>query len=125
MKIGNFIDFIKSLFEEKHKPKSSNPELALEILKEARDLFLNNSDKYYFGMCFYIGKACDRASVIHNVNIPYIEYLIPEFNRDFLDGGVGLYWWPLEDRKSRLRAFNKLIAIYEEAVNNKLKIKSE
>lgn len=125
MKIGNLIDFIKSLFNKKHKPKSYNPELALEILKEAKDMFLTYSYRpSYFGMCFYLGKACDKASIIHQINIPYIEHLIPEFNRDFLKGRAGLYWWPLEDRKSRLEAFDKLIAIYEEAVNNKVKIKS-
>jgi hypothetical protein len=125
MKIGNLVKSIKILFNRKYVAKSSNPKLALAILREAKDLFIEDSDKYYSGMCVYIGKACDKISNKYQINIPSIKYLIPEFNRDFLDGGVGLYWWPLEDRKSRLRAFNKLIAIYEEVVNNKLKIKSE
>ena len=122
MRIGNFIDFIRNLFNRKYKPKSSNPKLALAILREAKELFLEESERSgYFGMCFYIGKACDRAGRKYQINIPYIKYLIPEFDRDFLNGNVGLYWWPLEDRDSRLEAFDKLIALYEEAVNNKVK----
>lgn len=125
MKIGNLVEFIKTLFNIKHKPKSPNPKLALDVLREAKDLFLEDYGRVSSGMCIYLQKACYKASKKYQINIPYIEYLIPEFNRDFLEGSFGLFWWPLEDKKSRLEAFDKLIAIYEEAVNNKVKIKSK
>ena len=114
MKIGNLIDFIKSLFNRKYKPKSSNPKLALTILREAKDLFLEDYGKYHSCMCVCIRKACDKVSDKYQINIPNIKYLIPEFNRDFLKGNVGLFWWPLEDRESRLEAFDKLIKLYSE-----------
>lgn len=58
----------------------------------------------------------------------WISALIPEFNFDFLDGDRNtkayesyergdillkdIYWWKRDDRESRIKAFDKLISIY-------------
>ena len=44
-----------------------------------------------------------------------IRERIPEFNREFLEAktsyGRGV-WWEVDDRKSRIEAFDKLIEVY-------------
>lgn len=65
----------------------------------------------------------------------WIPALIPEFNFDFLDGNRNtkayesyergdlplrdIYWWEMDDRESRIKAFDKLIGIYEAKVNGR------
>jgi hypothetical protein len=64
-----------------------------------------------------------------------IPSLIPEFNFDFLDGNRNIkayesyergdlplrdiYWWERNDKESRIKAFDKLIGIYEAKVNGR------
>ena len=81
--------------------------LALEKYKSER----------LFGMCQAINHA---HMIIYEVSISYedISKIIPEFNRDFLncttDNDIYAYWWSLDDRQSRIEAFNKLIKYYSE-----------
>ena len=65
----------------------------------------------------------------------WIPALIPEFNFDFLDGNRNtkayesyergdlplrdIYWWERDDKESRIKAFDKLIGIYEAKVNGR------
>jgi len=65
----------------------------------------------------------------------WIPALIPEFNFDFLDGNRNIkayesyergdlplrdiYWWERNDKESRIKAFDKLIGIYEAKVNGR------
>ena len=43
-----------------------------------------------------------------------IDSIIPEFNQEFLDAKYkgSTVWWDLFDRKSRIKAFDKLIEVY-------------
>lgn len=50
--------------------------------------------------------------------------LIPEFNPEFLGGNVKreevarlVFWWPVDEKKHRLIAFDKLIHWYTERIN--------
>lgn len=67
--------------------------------------------------------------------LEWIPALIPEFNFDFLDGNRNtkayesyergdlplrdIYWWEMDDKESRIKAFDKLIGIYEAKVNGR------
>ena len=114
----------------------------LEALKNAKQFYLDKLDKnIYFGMCYTIKESfrclvCERISdfkrrmVILNrlgPNMP-VYNIIPEFNPTFLqayektiDSGAYVahdsYWWDRKDSASRLRAFDKLISVYEEQPN--------
>jgi hypothetical protein len=64
-----------------------------------------------------------------------IPSLISKFNFDFLDGNRNtkayesyergdlplrdIYWWERDDKESRIKAFDKLIGIYEAKVNGR------
>lgn len=64
------------------------------------------------GMCYCIYKALQHYT---NAQVPYsdLTYYIPEFNVRFLEGNPeSAYWWPIEDTKSRIKAFDKLIKVY-------------
>lgn len=114
----------------------------LEALKFAKQFYLNNLDKnIYFGMCYTIKESfrrlvCERISDFkHRMAIlnrlgPYMPVynIIPEFHPTFLlahektiDSGTYVahdsYWWDRKDSASRLRAFDKLISVYEEQPN--------
>ena len=65
------------------------------------------------GMCYCIYKAIFRYT---GVRISYsdLTYYIPEFNAKFLNGDpLQVYWWPIVDTESRIKAFDKLIKTYE------------
>lgn len=65
------------------------------------------------GMCYCIHKALEHYT---NAQVPYSDliYYIPEFNVNFLEGNLeSAYWWPITDTESRIKAFDKLIKIYE------------
>lgn len=50
----------------------------------------------------------------------YVKELIPEFKVDtFIGIGAtcNIYWWPLIDREVRIKAFNMLIKLYEDKLN--------
>lgn len=65
------------------------------------------------GICYCIYKALQYYT---NAQVAYSDliYYIPEFNVKFLEGNPeSAYWWPIEDTESRIKAFDKLIKIYE------------
>jgi hypothetical protein len=43
-----------------------------------------------------------------------INSIIPEFNREFLNAKYerSIVWWDVNDRESRIKAFDKLIEVY-------------
>lgn len=43
-----------------------------------------------------------------------INSIIPEFNREFLNAKYerSIVWWDVNDRESRIKAYNKLIEVY-------------
>jgi hypothetical protein len=119
MKIFNSLKkFWNKLFAKKvvNYPTNSSPispATILEVLKLAKEMYLNRNLE--FGMCFCIHTNLCR--IVHKPLINDYEYLskyIPEFNPEFLNGDPKcVYWWPLNDVKSRIKAFDKLISIYE------------
>lgn len=106
----NIIKYLKRIWckeETNYTPKSPNPELALKVIKKAK-----KNLKYCGFMCpsmleAYHSELKDEGSIMCTV-----RELIPEFNPEFLGGENSLFWWDPEDKKSRIKAFDKLIKIY-------------
>lgn len=108
----------------------------LEWITKAKECYLNN--EVIHGMCNAFSKAIlyspDLEGKIMYRN-EWIPALIPEFNFDFLDGNrntkayesyergdlplMDIYWWEMDDKESRIKAFDKLIGIYEAKVNGR------
>lgn len=87
--------------------------LIVDVLKEAKE-FLLKSDKE-MGMCKCIKWVC-KSNSIKYTTLPCIRQNIPEFNCIYLTGKdipVFLYWWPLFNKQSRIKAFDKLINLYK------------
>ena len=91
-------------------PQGPNPKLALRVIKKAK-----KNLTYYRFMCpSMLNAYCsevDNNGWMHDV----IE-LIPEFNPEFLGGENNLFWWDSTDKKSRIKAFDKLIKVYSKKV---------
>ena len=92
-----------------YKTISRNTKLA--ILKIAKLL----CEKYTcYGMC-----TCIHIAIEIILSKPTfttkLNKLFPEFNREYLGGDIiyGSFWWHPCDRTSRLKAFDKLIKLYE------------
>lgn len=89
-----------------------SPAVILKVLKRAKEIYIHQ--KYEVGMCY-----CIYISLSEILYDPFNDYkclnkYIPEFNPKFLKGdSTSVYWWPLNDSKSRIKAFDKLISIYE------------
>lgn len=64
------------------------------------------------GLCYYIIRAFHQIydEYITCVDIPT---LIPNFNTIFCKGNNTVYWWPICDTESRIKAFDKLIKYYK------------
>ena len=103
---------MKRLFKY-FKPRYWELRRILSDIKEAKKLILNGKYNY---LCLAFAEVNDRYYVGSKV----AKY-IPEFNPAFLKGEAELYnhaWWPTKDRKSRLEALDKLIAIYEQKIKD-------
>lgn len=99
----------------------------LEILKEAKKMYV---DERHTGMCACLDHAILGFIVEKLHQDPYLygftdgdyDYLrdiFPEFNSFDLTGiffDEFKYWWPLDDSKSRIEAFDKLIKIYSTTI---------
>lgn len=100
----------------------------LELLQKAKELYFENRGKC--GMCWCIkvianeNKSKNEQSVKGHVPYNAIVAQIPEFTPEFFGAtprrkwvkgfNVGLeFWWDINDSKSRIEAFNKLIKLYE------------
>ena len=75
-----------------------------------------------------IGHPLHKFNGIVMYRSEWISALIPEFNFDFLEGNRNtnayksyergdlplkdVYWWEIDDKESRIKAFDKLISIY-------------
>lgn len=108
------LNYIKYLVYKRKELKRL--ELCLRVIIDAKDYYVRNS---YLGMC----NAFNKALFLH-----YSEYVkgtdfnnwirnnIPEFNAEYLTGIKKPYhkfWWHLDDIDSRIKAFYKLINLYE------------
>ena len=118
MKIFNTLKkFWNKLFTKEviNYPTNTSPlssDIILEVLKLAKEIYINRNVEV--GMCF-----CIHISLSEILHEPLNDYeclnkYIPEFNPKFLNGDpTSVYWWSLYDSKSRIKAFDKLISIYE------------
>ena len=87
--------------------------LIVDVLKEAKEFLLKSNE--YTGMCECIKCVCELNSIKYTT-LYCIKQNIPEFNSIYLTGKdipVFLFWWPLGDKQSRIKAFNKLINFYK------------
>ena len=103
---------MKRLFK-KLKPSYWELRRILSDIKEAKELIL--SKKHY-----YLCHAFAEVSCRYYHGSQVAKY-IPEFNPIFLTGKGDYYnypWWPIDDRTSRLEALDKLIAIYEQKIED-------
>jgi hypothetical protein len=104
----------KRLFEKKESPKEQVK--IIDILLYAKRLYMFHIKDSYMedpGMCYCIYKAILYYT---NTRVSYsdLTYYIPEFNAKFLNGNpFQVYWWPITDTESRIKAFDKLIKIYK------------
>lgn len=76
------------------------------------------------GMCHYMKQAFNGLTK-EGIPPSYNELvtLIPEFNPEFLEGNVKqeevarlVFWWPVDEKRPRLEAFDKLIHWYTERI---------
>lgn len=90
------------------------------VLYTAKAKFIvdRNTTNYGFGMCFYIQNC---ISFIFNTHIYYsdIKNIIPEFIPETFGLNVEYphLWWNIDDINSRIKAFNKLIEIYKNKID--------
>lgn len=80
----------------------------LKDIKKAKWYFTTNQENFLCS-CFF------RVDWKRYTTTSCIEAIIPEFNRETLEGDksrTGAAWWHIADREARLKAFDKLIEIY-------------
>lgn len=91
-------------------------ERILKILLNAKNRYIHDTHRCDFGMCRYLDAEMTLEAKEFEVEnrYRYIQRIIPEFNAEFLGGDSGeTYWWERSDSESRIKAFDKLITIYE------------
>lgn len=104
-------------------------DVILDVIKKAK---INYYKYKGTGMCTHLYDAIESCKYLNineykdkcvNDDFNIIKFFIPEFNRKFFNINKDniCYWWPRYDTESRLKAFDKLINLYEE----KLKIYNE
>ena len=98
---------------------------SLKLLQSAKISYnctLDLRPSYLDGMCYHMYNNSVYTNSIFIKCHSFIRNHIPEFNELFLIGAVcerSTFWWNRDDIKSRLEAFDRLISIYEEKVNNR------
>lgn len=98
------LNYLRQNKENKEKKK------ILEDIKKAKQIFLNEEARF---MCYCFRKVNPRKYY----NIIDIRKIIPEFKPITFIKNVNPNkyfgaWWPITDRESRIKAFDKLIEIY-------------
>ena len=100
------IQRIKTWFSN-YKEKRRRKQI-LKIIKQAKQVFLNGCSPYMCE-CFYLVESSFNSCYRNIVD------KIPEFNPenfDFTCKNPDGAWWHHKDRESRIKAFDKLIEIY-------------
>lgn len=103
---------MKRLFKY-FKPRYWELRRILSDIKEVKKLILNGRHDF---LCLAFNEVNGKYFTGSKVT----KY-IPEFNPIFLTGQGNYYgrpWWPIVDRTSRLEALDKLIAIYEQKIED-------
>lgn len=91
-----------SNYKEKRRRKQT-----LEIIKKAKLLYLKRKEPFMC-LCFISAESSFFCYEDIVKEIPEFKPSTFGFNVDNIEGG----WWPLKDRESRIKAFDKLIEIY-------------
>jgi hypothetical protein len=111
-----FKKLFKKLFKKEEEFFKEQVEI-IDVLLYAKHLYILCTKEKDLeslpGMCYCIYKALKHYT---NTCISYsdLTYYIPEFNAKFLNGDpLQVYWWPIVDSESRIKAFDKLIKAYE------------
>lgn len=63
----------------------------------------------------YLRKIQENLKIVYFRD--FLELMIPEFYPEFFGASKTMYWWPIKDTESRIKALDKLIEVY----TNKLK----
>lgn len=89
---------------KRFKEKRRRKQILKDIIK-AKKCYINR-ERSHMCTCF---QEVNKKYLISGV-----ANIIPEFNRAFLSATYtsSPLWWPTKDRKSRLKAFDKLIEVY-------------
>lgn len=85
----------------------------LKIIKAAKQCFIEGKESF---MCHCFITAYPKFWNFEGGFTKMIQKLIPEFNRETLGATTSknmTAWWDITDRESRIKAFDKLIEIYE------------
>lgn len=110
----------KFIFKTKQKNRYK---VILKIIKEAKEDYQNEP---LSGLCCVLLKSIKRnAKELEDglsekiLFYDEITKYIPEFNKEFF--GIKnnhAYWWPIEDKNSRIEALNKLIHVYKQKIKS-------
>ena len=103
---------MKRLFKY-FKPRYWELRRILSDIKEVKKFIVN--DKHNFLCCAFAEVS------FRYYNGSQVTKYIPEFNPSLLAGEKSNYsypWWPANDKVSRIEALDKLIAIYEQKIED-------
>lgn len=92
---------IKNWFKNRRRKQT------LEIIKQAKQVYLDGKEGC---MCFSFMRVEDSFLSYEDIVKRIPEFTPPTFGLPFI--GINGVWWSLEDRASRIKAFDKLIEIY-------------
>lgn len=85
------------------------------VLEYAKQTYLTKTKKWgKQGMCYHI----ENAFAFFNLPFKSIKHF-PKFNAEFCDADCSnytrsMYWWNVDKRRCRIKAFDKLIKYYKE-----------
>lgn len=100
--------FIKKWREKRRRKR------ILKIIKDAKQCFIEGKSAF---MCHCFVEAYPEIWNGEGDLTMIIQKLIPEFNRKTLGATLDTWysaWWYFDDKKSRIKAFDKLIKIYDD-----------
>lgn len=90
--------------------------IILRWLKRAKEYYIKEAN--WEGMCYALVSTAPKQFSVRRYN--EIRSFIPQYYPDYFDIQIiedefdeEGYWWPIEDRESRIKAFDKLIAEYQ------------
>lgn len=91
-----------SNYREKRRRKKT-----LEIIKQAKQVYLDGKE---YCMCLSFIRVEASFFFYEDIVKRIPEFTPPTFGLPFI--GIHGLWWPVNDRASRIKAFNELIEIY-------------
>lgn len=114
---------LKLLYYRFFNKKKYHNHLILKWIENAKEYYLKF--EYCPGMCLALFNTIPKYfredwNKIKSYNCEKIKHFIPEYHPEFFitkgikcNGYEEGYWWKLNDKESRIKAFDKLIEIYK------------